>query len=431
MHLNPYAVLDVQDHTANEFLWAGYGSNGKLAAKNDNVNYFSSLLQVDNNPLPLTMPCATCVSPASGWFVPVSGTEYDCLNPDPDIGYNCNPQLRSINCEEGISELERQIATHYIQFSEGYSEEAFWIAVRQLYEKLYNCRELRNSEQLLIDFYTQYTNTVVSQLTYVKGETGSLHEITLNEETALNDYRLQLESLNHQLADYQNQYSHATNSELKRQLLYLIQLCRNQIEEVNQLIALIYDAIRTRVSLTVSDLINYNTSLLPTQQYAINEQIINDVVFNRLSSGSNLFTAQQISDIYSVASQCPYSGGPSVFRARGLYMMINNRLSFNDRDICLQGGIAWRKSSESQGSLISVSPNPARNEVEFTYTLPKYKTAVLQIRNSYNSLVRNVQINESSSRLTVSTDDLNNGIYYYSIVAGDQKIGSGKLAVIH
>src|SRR5437016_345055 len=94
LHLNPQSVIDIQDHTANEWLWSGTGSNSTLAAKNENSNYVASEFDVDGSPLPLALPCTTCVDPpiGFGWFVPFSGVEYDCYN--TSTGYNCDPHLR-------------------------------------------------------------------------------------------------------------------------------------------------------------------------------------------------------------------------------------------------------------------------------------------------------------------------------------------------
>ena len=93
-------------------------------------------------------------------------------------------------------------------------------------------------------------------------------------------------------------------------------------------------------------------------------------------------TATQNAQLWSIATQCPLSGGKAVFRARSLYLLVDPAADFgNDYAICNAEGIvllevdanaidplAWEAekstiSTAQKVEEVQIFPNPATNRI--------------------------------------------------------------------
>ena len=82
---------------------------------------------------------------------------------------------------------------------------------------------------------------------------------------------------------------------------------------------------------------------------------------------------------------------------------------------------------------LEVYPNPANYNTTINYTLSSnYSSGKIIIRNMIGKEVKSISINGgSSAKQVVSTSDLPNGIYFYSIVGDGQTLSTKKLIVKH
>ncbi|MCK9163760.1 MAG: T9SS type A sorting domain-containing protein [Bacteroidales bacterium] len=89
--------------------------------------------------------------------------------------------------------------------------------------------------------------------------------------------------------------------------------------------------------------------------------------------------------------------------------------------------------SNFKSSSLEVYPNPANSYTTINYTLSSdYNTGKIVIRNMIGKEVKTISINGgSSAKQVVSTSDLPNGVYFYSIVGEGQTISTKKLIVKH
>ncbi|MFA8300239.1 MAG: T9SS type A sorting domain-containing protein [Hyphomicrobiales bacterium] len=77
-----------------------------------------------------------------------------------------------------------------------------------------------------------------------------------------------------------------------------------------------------------------------------------------------------------------------------------------------------------------IYPNPAKSTVNINYDLdPTYNNVKLSIYNLLGSKVKEFQINSSSNRATFNVENLNSGIYFYSIINNDKTISTKKLVI--
>jgi hypothetical protein len=80
--------------------------------------------------------------------------------------------------------------------------------------------------------------------------------------------------------------------------------------------------------------------------------------------------------------------------------------------------------------LEEASPNPAHGQTWISYSLPLGTThARIVLRNLLGKVVKNEIIDVNADGVRLSTGDLNNGIYIYSLIINNQAVKSKRLVV--
>jgi len=85
---------------------------------------------------------------------------------------------------------------------------------------------------------------------------------------------------------------------------------------------------------------------------------------------------------------------------------------------------------KNNNSIISY-PNPADNFTSFVYNLAQGTTASVMIRNILGVVVKEINLNNREGEITVNTSDLDEGIYFYSLIENGMSISTKKLIVKH
>lgn len=78
-------------------------------------------------------------------------------------------------------------------------------------------------------------------------------------------------------------------------------------------------------------------------------------------------------------------------------------------------------------------PNPAKNSATINYSIASsYRSGSIIVRNMIGSVVKTISINGGSTgKQSISTYDLPNGVYFYSIVGDGKTLSTKKLIVKH
>ena len=97
--------------------------------------------------------------------------------------------------------------------------------------------------------------------------------------------------------------------------------------------------------------------------------------------------------------------------------MFNPNVVYNDKLICLQGGIALRKSKPKVFSF-NLFPNPATDQVTVQYSIET--DGVLKIINTIGETVSIHRIPSDNNQIKVDTKNLTNGIYFVSLRDNNQ-----------
>ncbi len=83
---------------------------------------------------------------------------------------------------------------------------------------------------------------------------------------------------------------------------------------------------------------------------------------------------------------------------------------------------------------INATPNPANSVTYFQYSIPsRYKNAKLLVRSPLGNIIKQIplKVGVPSSRVSFSTADLTNGVYFYVIVANGRTLMTKKLIIKH
>ncbi|MBN1200071.1 MAG: T9SS type A sorting domain-containing protein [Bacteroidales bacterium] len=88
------------------------------------------------------------------------------------------------------------------------------------------------------------------------------------------------------------------------------------------------------------------------------------------------------------------------------------------------------ENHEVLASLSAAYPNPASVQASFSYSVERGATALLLVRNVLGSTVKEVSLT-GSGMTSISTLDLSEGIYFYSLVVNGKTESTRKLVVSH
>lgn len=82
------------------------------------------------------------------------------------------------------------------------------------------------------------------------------------------------------------------------------------------------------------------------------------------------------------------------------------------------------------GSISEIYPNPATNYVNLDFDLtPSVKQAKVRVINLLGSVVKEVEIEKSTNQLKLDVSDLDNGVYFYSVIINGDTYKTKKLVV--
>jgi hypothetical protein len=77
-------------------------------------------------------------------------------------------------------------------------------------------------------------------------------------------------------------------------------------------------------------------------------------------------------------------------------------------------------------------PNPANQQTDINFQLPSPNSeARVVLRNLLGSVVKEITVQGSKNQFSIITSDLNNGLYFYSVIFDNKVFSTKKLIVKH
>jgi len=182
-----------------------------------------------------------------------------------------------------------------------------------------------------------------------------------------------------------------------------------------------------RLILTAAQL---SAAITPDNIYEENSKQIESIKTKYLLSMQSDMDAFELAELFGIASQCPYVGGPAVFDARALYVKYYPNIVFDDHLICKTGTMHKDASTEITNASVLAYPNPTDNILKLNTQLTSYSQASIYLYDVTGRLVYQKQINTQQNTEELLLGQLDNGYYNYNIIADGVSILNGKVGVI-
>ena len=200
----------------------------------------------------------------------------------------------------------------------------------------------------------------------------------------------------------------------------IVTLMRQYAEQFQDL-----DTLHSQIS---DSLLDENVAISTSLTMESNRKDILDIYYRTFTRGIFTFDSSQAATIYSIASQCPLTGGKPVIVAQILYKYINDTVVFNGDTLC--EGNESRMGYESFDPVNStVYPNPACDRATLTYKLNREQTGWLVVYNPLGEEKIRLRLVSKSNLKQFSCSLLSPGIYFYSVLEKEHISSYGKFCI--
>ena len=183
-------------------------------------------------------------------------------------------------------------------------------------------------------------------------------------------------------------------------------------------------------SRNTNQLITELGNLIPQNQLETNAVLFYATYANFLNNNLTLTGSDSVA-LHQIAHQHPANGGYPVYKARdllGLYIFDSITLpgtpSASQMKYSLSNEFAVTEVPE-----IHIFPNPSRELIYIkTSGIAGNNSAYIELFSSTGIRVNNARLNINDIT-TISTDELNNGMYYYRVIFNNSRVKTGKLVI--
>lgn len=416
LRLNTTAVIDTQSLSGNRW----YGPFGSSYGAN---NFNSTSLSASEI---LVNPTYTYLSPnvpslISAWITAISGTNYSCSEYDV-----CNTSFTGGGGSEGLMKMIAKDSTLTLDFI----EESKIKARQYLYKELKNDSLLAANDTAFSNFLSnnEYESTGYLFETDEKLSEGFKYDsafVVLSHQTdsliqIATDSLAVIDSLIR--ADTLSDYS-LVRENLIDNILYYRQSFNSLVQQRQALISEYLDEADEK-----------NTLVTPTATPDQNDKIINNVEITFQNEGLNSLVGYY-QDILSIANQCPYGGGNSVFKARGFLEMITDSLSdYDDDNLCFLAGIArnghyFDSEKVEISSTFEIIPNPASESINVRLLSPLNGICKIEIVNPLGEIILKDEMNCKEYDHIINTRKFVSGVYFVKIYLNDAPFSIRKLII--
>jgi len=355
------------------------------------------------------------VSPSTGWFFPdTTGSTFYCYS--SIVCSSLPPALVD-------SALNAMIANGEIE-PEEYVAETKAIAEEYLYRELADDSALRFSDSTYIQFMLEKGFENTAYLYDAEEYLRAAYSIDTFYMSLVDSCNLQITIL----TDSIEKLNEEGLTDLIEQAIYTIDF-------LNQTINNLYIQREATLNNNLENAELQNEYVTNGELPEINAALMNEIEINYLESGGNIEILQNnYSNIYSVAMQCPYSGGGAVERARSLISFINDSVIYNDDLVCLQNGV-YRFANDSintqELNKIIVQPNPTNDKVEILL-IGNFKNGLceIEIKNLLGEVVKSDVMNCNDKQKAIDVSGLARGVYSINVSVQDIQNLTTKLVII-
>lgn len=195
----------------------------------------------------------------------------------------------------------------------------------------------------------------------------------------------------------------------------------------NQKQELIGEIIQERNELADAGLMA-NNSFVPENYNEALSKTVNDIYYRTYGRGIDTLSAQDIALLQSIIQICPQAGGPAVYRARALYMTVNDTIEYHDSLVCRQANYFkesqehWEQKAEiktkKENLNVYLYPNPAKDKLKVLINGDN-EAGIIKIYNLTGAIVADFNISKSSVSKELDISVLSEGYYMIHFNLGD------------
>lgn len=413
--------------------WTGSFSSGFGAANmnwqpttNLSLNLFTTR-SIASGGLPQHNPVIPGINPNvfgvdnTTWFdyLPL-GSTIDC-----DLSTICNPQQLTGGGDD--EQLQLYIARDSTLTS-GYVPESKSMSRQRLYEALKKDSSLLYSDSTFVQFMAAHQYSAVGFLHEARRYFSYLGMLDSASIDTLNGVYQTIALYTDSLALLDSLALADTTLDFSQNIQNIHSLIAQQLQiSIAMLINL-----RTADSLNLLNAQIQNQVALSGELPLQNERAVNDITMNYYRSGRDSILSRY-SELWTIAHQCPYSGGNAVIRARILLRTVNDSIAYDDQPVCLSEGYYRQSQTTTKPSTkerIRVVPNPASTLAEVI--LEGYSSGMCYL--SISDMMGKEQMRErfecEKQSHTVNLSSLNPGIYIVAVRVNLETTQFTKLIVV-
>ena len=305
-----------------------------------------------------------------------------------------------------------------------------WEGRKYLLEKLNNYPDLMTGNQLLQAFHDTYSNTPMDALIHVGFGMLDADQMTTVQalQYELNDsiIIIDLDSLEHLTIALGNETNPIVQESLKNQISTLSSQTRT-LQLSNK------DILENFKNQKDQNLVNVklnNSAIVSGELIEENLKKVQDIYLRTFAKSIYSICASDNEILWSIASQCPYEGGPGVYMARSMYGDRHSNVTYSDKYSCAQLGYLRTRPGKTEFVVnTTVVPNPVGNKASLMYSISETSSALCQIYNGIGKKIMSFNLESGSNQKEFDTENLTNGIYYYLVTSDGATISSGQFNV--
>lgn len=312
--------------------------------------------------------------------------------------------------------LNEAIALGLVTASE-YRDQTKWVLNKNLLALLKSADTLLFINDTLLQFYTDPAKNNLKKLNAI--------EDTIKHVKSIKDQYAS------QIAQYQNQMDVLRQNMSQQCLLMLDSLQHDSASFQYQLLKQDYMLLSNQKQDLVGEIIDErndladagllaNNSFVPENFNEALSKTVNDIYYRTYGRGIDTLSAQDIALLQSIIHICPQAGGPAVYRARALYITVNDTIEYHDSLVCMQANFfreaqqQWEqkvtlKVSNEKISL-QVFPNPFTGILHWRI-IGEHTDGVITIKDMMGKNIINESVATSKKEGSINLSDLTQGVY--------------------
>lgn len=404
-------------------------SLSRFKVHTNNLPYYPHSVD-QNNPEAPAPPLPN--APGVTWFEVINdGNPYACSQQD------CPQEQITENDPDSIGVLGLAIARDSLDFTSEFDEALTWALKRCLYRILDDYPTLQYQDSSLLQFYTDVANSSIGAFTAVDHLKKAILSVDTSVSAQIILWNQEIENRLDSIRAAEEEFPAEPDSsdiELLAALqgAYLIEI--DSFANLQQKLRCTEWSSKIELVDSASVL---NAGIQPVTQMEINEQVVNQVYFDKTFFGQFNLAAGEIDQLDTIAYQCPTLGGRAVFSARGI-LAASGQFGYYDDDSLCQAATsryfyppAYSKNTESNA--VTVFPNPATDLITIQLKgLKKGGMAEIDISGilGYN-MIRRFAVNRYNDPelIEVPLAGIPPGIYLVRVYVEDKIFGSKKFIV--